>query len=232
LSGSIFTHCMAALAHGWHSEDKSGWMSTRAFILGGATLLWLALVGAGSAVLLDYGLTPGVAGSAPAQWPKGGALALSLNEATLVMVVHPHCSCSRASLSELCALMTAAAGKVKAYVLFVRPPGVPRGWERTDLWRQAAAIPAVTVAFDEGGREAARFGAATSGQTMLYDRGGALAFSGGITAARGRYGDSAGSSAIVALANGTQPGASGRTQVYGCSLLGRSARAKAIACKR
>jgi hypothetical protein len=200
--------------------------------MAGATVLWLALVGAGSAVLLDYGLTPGVAGTAPAQWPKGGALALSRNEATLVMVVHPHCPCSRASLSELCALMTAAAGKVKAYVLFVRPPSVPRGWERTDLWRQAAAIPAVTVISDDGGREALRFGAATSGQAMLYDRGGALQFSGGITAARGRYGDSAGSIAIVALLNGTKQGASGRTPVYGCPLLGRSASARAMACKR
>ena len=154
--------------------------------------MWLALVSAGSAVLLDYGLTPGVAGAAPAQWPRDSALTLNRheatlmkNEATLVMVVHPHCPCSRASMSELSALMTTASGRVKACVLFVRPPGVPRGWEITDLWRQAATIPAVTVISDDGGHEAARFGAATSGQTMLYDRDGVLEFSGGITAARG-----------------------------------------------
>lgn len=209
-------------------------------------MLWLALVGAGSAVLLDYGLTPGVAGRAPARWPRGSALSLKrheatlvtneaapvMNEATLVMVVHPHCSCSRASLSELLALMTTAAGKVEAYVLFVRPPGVPRGWERTDLWRQAAAIPSVTVISDDAGREAARFGAATSGQTMLYDRDGALEFSGGITAARGQYGNSAGSIAIVALLDGARQRAPGHTPVYGCPLLGRGASAKAVACKR
>jgi len=209
--------------------------------------LWLALVSAGSAVLLDYGLTPGVAGAAPAHWPRDSALTLNRheaplvkneatlmkNEATLVMVVHPHCPCSRASMSELSALMTTATGQVKAYVLFVRPPGVPRGWEITDLWRQAATIPAVTVISDDGGHEAARFGAATSGQTMLYDRRGALEFSGGITAARGRYGDSAGSIAIAALLRGTKEGASARarTPVYGCPLLGRGAIAKAVACK-
>ena len=207
-------------------------MSTRVFILAGATVLWLALVGAGSAVLLDYGLTPGVSGAAPAQWPRGSALSHNRNEATLVMTVHPHCPCSRASLSELLALMTTVAGKVKAYVLFVRAPGVARGWERTDLWRQAAAIPAVTVISDDLGREAARFGAATSGQTMLYDRGGALEFAGGITAVCGHYGANAGSIAIVAPLNGTTEGASGRTPVYGCSLRGRGASAKVSACKR
>ena len=132
--------------------------------------MWLSLVGAGSGVLIDYELTPGAAGTAPAQWPRGSALTLNrqaaplINESTLVMVVHPHCPCSRASLSELLALMTMATGKVKAYVLFVRPPGVAPGWERTDLWRQAAAIPAVTVISDDGGREAARFGARPPGR--------------------------------------------------------------------
>jgi hypothetical protein len=207
-------------------------MSTRVLILAGATVLWLALVGAGSAALLDYAFTPGVSGAAPTQWPQGSVLSLKSNEATLVMVLHPHCPCSRASLSELLALMTTAAGKVKAYVLFVRPAGVTRGWERTDLWRQAAAIPAVTVISDDLGREAVRFGAATSGQTMLYDRDGALEFSGEITAARDHYGENAGSIAIMALLGGIKRGPAGRTPVYGCPLLGRATSARMVACKR
>ena len=194
--------------------------------------MWLALVGAGSAVLLNYGLTPGLSGAAPAQWPRDSSLSRNRAGATLVMVVHPHCPCSRASLGELLGLMTFAAGKVKAYVLFVRPPGVARGWERTDLWRQAAAIPEVTVIRDDLGREAVRFGAATSGQTMLYDRDGALEFSGGITAARGHYGDNPGSFAIMALLSGTKEREPGQTPVYGCPLLGRGKGDKVVACKR
>jgi hypothetical protein len=146
--------------------------------------------------------------------------------------VHPHCPCSRASLSELSVLMSAAAGKMQAYVLFVRPPGVPWGWEHTDLWRQAAAIPGVTVIADDGGREALRFGAATSGQTMLYDRRGELEFSGGITAARGLYGDNAGRSAISALLDAGKAGTPRRTPVYGYPLLGRGpATHTVVACK-
>jgi hypothetical protein len=205
-------------------------MPTKGFILAGATVLWLALVAAGSAVLLNYGLTPGAAGAPPPRWPRSSALTLDRHEPTLVMVVHPRCPCSRASLDELLSLVTAARGRVKAYVLFVRPPGVEPGWEHSGLWRQAAAIPAVTVMSDDLGREATRFGAATSGQAMLYDRGGALEFSGGITAARGFYGDNAGASAIAAmLANAKAR--SGHAPVYGCPLLGRGASAKVVACK-
>ncbi len=50
------------------------------------------------------------------------------------------------------------------------------GWEKTDLWRTASALPNVTVVRDDDGREAERFGAATSGQTLLYDARGELIF--------------------------------------------------------
>jgi hypothetical protein len=70
---------------------------------------------------------------------------------------------------------------------------------------------------DEGGIEARRFHAQTSGQTMLFDSAGHLLFSGGITGARGHAGDNVGQSAVVSLLKGgiaTQH----RTLVFGCSL--------------
>ncbi len=48
----------------------------------------------------------------------------------------------------------------------------------------------------------AELGSSTSGQVLLYDPSGRLAFSGGITAARGHVGDNAGSDAIVGLVMG------------------------------
>ena len=89
----------------------------------------------------------------------------------------------------------------KTYVVFLKPSSMPDGWEQTDLWKTAAALPNATVVRDDDGREAERFGAATSGQTMLYDARGSLLFSGGITGARAHAGDNAGRSAIVALLN-------------------------------
>ena len=115
-------------------------------------------------------------------------------------------------------------------MLFLKPEGFSNGWEQTDSWRIAAALPGVTAVRDDSGREARRFGAATSGQTLLYDAGGALLFSGGITAARGHAGDNAGRSELVSLLN---RGRSDRTRtlnlgqsvhdatsVFGCPLFG------------
>ena len=70
---------------------------------------------------------------------------------------------------------------------------------------------------DDDGAEARRFGVATSGQTLVYDTRGALAFSGGITGARAHRGDNAGRQAIVDLLNNGSTARS-TTNVFGCSL--------------
>jgi hypothetical protein len=97
------------------------------------------------------------------------------------------------------------------------PARVADGWEQTDLWRTAAALPGVTVVRDVDGRAAREFGAATSGQTLLYDTDGVLLFSGGITAARAHAGDSLGRQSLVALLN-REPAQRSGTSVFGCKL--------------
>ena len=140
------------------------------------------------------------------------------------MLVHPQCTCSRASLAELAELLARARPRPRTFVLFIKPLGFADGWEQTDLWRTASGLPGVTVFRDEEGREAARFGAATSGQTFLYDARGALLFSGGITAARAHAGDNAGRQSVVTLLNGTATPAAPRTSVFGCPLFDRGDR--------
>ena len=82
---------------------------------------------------------------------------------------------------------------------------------------QAAAIPGAQVLRDAGGVEAARFQAATSGQTLLYSAEGDLLFNGGITSARGHAGDNFGKSAIISLVNGGRA-EHAETPVFGCTL--------------
>jgi hypothetical protein len=102
-------------------------------------------------------------------------------------------------------------------VLFLRPLVFDPGWEQTDLWRRASALPNVTVFRDDDGAEARRFGVETSGQTLLYDDDGRLAYSGGITGARGHAGANAGEAALVALL--TRNKADRReANVFGCQL--------------
>ena len=84
---------------------------------------------------------------------------------------------------------------------------------------RAALIPGVRPVEDLDGREALRFGAVTSGQTLLYDVSGRLLFNGGITAARGHAGTNDGRDAVLSLlANGSS--LRHTTRVFGCSLLG------------
>ena len=179
--------------------------------------VWLCGVVSGLWVLWAYDNKPGAAANAPAHWPAGSVLKRSTTTSTLVFVAHPQCTCTRASLDELAEVLARAKSQPKTYVLFLKPSSVDDGWERTDLWRQAAALPNVRVLRDEDGAEARRFGVETSGQTFLYDDKGTLVFSGGITGSRGHAGENAGELALVALlSHGQTEGR--RTSVFGCPL--------------
>jgi hypothetical protein len=186
-------------------------------ILKATSALWLLMVVTGIGFLWNYESTPGLAAAAPDHWPAASRIKRAPDLATLVMLAHPHCPCTRASIGELARLMTQAQGRVKAYVLFVKPPNFSDEWTQTDLLASAAAIPGVNVVRDDEGVEAGRFHAATSGQTMLYDLKGNLLFSGGITSARGHAGDNAGRTAIVSLLN-THDAGQKEAPVFGCPL--------------
>jgi hypothetical protein len=186
-------------------------------VLALAVALWAALLGAGGWLLWRYATTPGAPATAPRSWPKEATSRRAADRATVVMVAHPRCPCTRASLTELSELMGSLAERAEALVLFVQPEGEQEQWSHTDLFRQAQAVPRARVVVDIGGREAERFGAKTSGQTLVYDAHGDLLFAGGITAFRGHPGDSAGLSRVRALVE-TGHADKGTSLVFGCPL--------------
>jgi hypothetical protein len=185
--------------------------------------VWVLVVAAGICRLAVYQLDQGSVAIPPAQWPDESRINRRADRAALVMVIHPYCPCSRASLNELSVIMQRARGEVIAYLLFYRPKDYPEGWEHTDLWRDAAAMPDVNLISDEDGSEARRFDARTSGQCMLYDGQGQLRFSGGLTLSRGHTGANPGVDAIVALLG---QGRSDRSQtpVFGCPIVNSNKR--------
>jgi hypothetical protein len=201
-------------------EESARW--PRGAWLGVFTAVWLVCVVTGVWQVMAYENRPGPGASAPQSWPAGSRLALAGNRPTLVVVAHPQCPCTRASMAELAEILARTDYRPQTYVLFLRPAGFADGWEKTDLWQSAATLPGVTLVRDDGGVEARRFGAETSGQTLLYDTHGRLVFSGGITGSRGHVGDNAGESALIDfLSNGhlshggaDHPG----TKVFGCPL--------------
>jgi hypothetical protein len=196
-----------------------------------ALTLWLLLVVTGLSILWSYENAPGVGAKPPKSWPSKSHIQRATDRATLVMLVHPHCPCTRASIGELALLMAHSQGQLTAYVLFLKPPGFSDEWEKTDLWQSAASIPGVNVLIDDGGAEALRFDAVTSGQTMLYDADGRLLFSGGITGSRGHAGDNAGRSSIISLLN-TGTAERAETFVFGCQLFGANSECQGASCER
>jgi hypothetical protein len=178
--------------------------------------LWLATCAAGLGMMAAYANRPGVSADAPASWPAASRLVLDPVRPTLVMLAHPMCDCTRASLAELAEFIARSPGGSTAYVVFIEPPGSDAGWDDTALWKTARAIPGVTTVRDDG-REMERFGAATSGQVLMYAPDGHLLFSGGATVARGHEGDNAGLQSMLAIVRHDRPSAS-QSPVFGCAL--------------
>ena len=164
-------------------------------------VLWTLGVGAGLRTLWSYENAPGPLADAPARWPAGTRLPPPNGAPVLIVALHPQCPCSRATVAELARLVAHVPERPTVHVLFVAPSTADRKWVESDLWAEAAAIPGVHVARDDG-REAWRFGARVSGQVIAYDATGRLGFNGGITASRGHEGDNAGRAAVEAFLRG------------------------------
>ncbi len=170
-------------------------------------MVWLAGVFAAVALWERYDATPGPAGEAAAAEPHSGW--------RLTAFVHPHCPCSRATVRQLAALADELP-QLSIRVVVVRPPNTPDGWECGELWTEAERLPGAAVACDRDGVEARSVGAETSGQVVVTDPTGRGVFRGGLTAGRGRDGESAGRKAVLGWVRGETAAAA--APVYGCPL--------------
>lgn len=191
--------------------------------LTGLFALWLCATAFGVWSMARYSNQPGAEAAAPQNFPAREAhFSLDSTVPTLVMLAHPRCVCTRASISELSDLMSANPGRLRAYVFFYQPATESKDWLKTELWESAEQIPGVTVISDLDASVTKTFGAFTSGQTLLYDSQGQLLFKGGITAGRGHTGDNLG---IAAIKTYLKKGAvsSNESSVYGCAITGEGA---------
>jgi hypothetical protein len=178
--------------------------------------VWAVAIGIGFAVLGRYESTPGAAGGPPARWPSASAIDRPAGRPTLLMFAHPQCVCTRASLGEL-ARMTGRFRDLAVYVVFMRPSDGGAEWDESDLWERAVHTPGVGAVRDPDGVEATRFGVITSGHALLYDASGRLAFSGGLTAARGREGEGPGGRRLAVVLTTGKPDQD-QGPVFGCAL--------------
>src|SRR5262245_61059328 len=149
---------------------------------------WAALAVCGESYVLRYQRQPGERGHSSDHWPSRLQLG---KELTLVMFLHPHCPCSKASITQLEKVMKAGHGTITAWVVLTKPNGAEPGWEQSELVKSAESIPDASVYVDDDAVETRLFGPVTSGHVLVYDPAGRLVFSGGLTPGRGEAGASA-----------------------------------------
>jgi hypothetical protein len=177
-------------------------------------------VGFGLLKLLDYSNAASTGATPPTKWPESSTLVKHPDRLTVVMLAHPQCPCTRASIGELAIAAAQAAGRLDISVVFLESPAFEL---KSDLWRSALEIPNTTVIADPDGAEIRRFGVKASGHTLVYDAEGRLAFSGGIVSSRGHAGANFGREAIVELARSGRLSARS-SPVFGCALQSRDLR--------
>ncbi|HEY3757191.1 MAG TPA: hypothetical protein VGL42_13655 [Opitutaceae bacterium] len=184
----------------------------RGIVIAASVVCWLIAVVSAFGALLKYSSRPGEARAPDATAPAVIASLQHPGRALLIMVVHPRCPCTTASLDEM--------GDLLARV----PPGcdtvllryTAKDWPAGPATAQVG--PAVVrVVADLDGAMAARLGAFTSGHCVLVDAKGVIRFYGGLTLSRGHRGRSPAQDTILAILAGHDfPLRS--TPVYGCSL--------------
>src|SRR5438552_13697020 len=125
-------------------KDDSGvpeTTSNRRMVILFSVFLWFIVVAAGLLFLWSYENTPGFTAAPPRRWPDASRIKPTTDRVTLVMLIHPQCPCTRASLEELDKLMAHCRSRMDAYVVIMKPVGLSDAWVKTDLWRNALKIP-------------------------------------------------------------------------------------------
>jgi hypothetical protein len=182
-----------------------------------ASAVWLGVLICGFGSLISYQMRAGAPALAPGEWPDAVGLKFDPQRYNLVMFAHPKCPCTDASLDELKIVLAKGGGQISPAICFFDPEGVAADWEQTRLVRAAKEVPGLNVIIDRNGSIAAKFGAMTSGQVLMFDGRGRRIFAGGITGSRGHAGDNRGQALVLALAEGETTEAA-QTPVFGCAL--------------
>ncbi len=185
--------------------------------------VWLLAIAAGWWFLDDYAYSVNVPldGGLAEHWPTQTTIARQPGNSTLLLFLHPKCPCSSATLTELDRLLAwlkqSSVRLPQLVVVSTVPHSADGSWFETATTQCAQLLPNADLFIDEGGREAARFGATTSGLVMLFDASGARQFAGGVTVSRGHEGPNIGCDCLAEILRGEATQYS-ELPAFGCRL--------------
>jgi hypothetical protein len=92
--------------------------------------IWISAVSIGVGKLMAYENTPAKTAVLGPAWPSDSQLKTQPDRFTLVMSVHPHCPCSRASLDEL-AIIASRCRQLSINLLFTQPSSASPEWVKS-----------------------------------------------------------------------------------------------------
>src|ERR1051326_1044932 len=101
-------------ACGVHSGSVPHRKSRSLPVLIAVVLIWFAGICYGAVKLLNYNFTPAPPPHASPVWPSDSTLRTQPSKFTLVMVAHPQCPCTQATLSELEVIMARFHDRLRA----------------------------------------------------------------------------------------------------------------------
>lgn len=157
-----------------------------------------------------------------AQWPSDSAIVASHERSTLLLFIHPHCPCTRATNRELRRVLEGShvtkEQQPDLMVVISQPREASADWSDSDTVRNALLLPHAKAFVDLDGEEAARFGAVASGTVMLFARDGQRQFAGGVTFSRGHEGDNLGGQLLRDQLLARAPPVSDVLPAFGCRL--------------
>ncbi len=185
-------------------------------------VVWILAICFGMWQLMKYENIPGESGKPPVVFPSKSSLKTEKGIPTLIIFAHPHCPCTRATISELAQILTRKKEALKTYVVFFKHSKLSSNWVKTDIWNYVESMKDVELIIDKKGKEMKNFNVLTSGHSLLYDENGRLVFSGGITSSRGHIGNNIGRSTVTALLNHEIPATikyKDKYKVFGCPLV-------------
>jgi len=190
--------------------------------------LWILALVPGIRYLLAFERTPGGEAPPAVTWPVELATNQDPHLPTLVVALHPRCSCSQATLAELDEAAKDFDRPFNAILLIDQPRGANYEWRQVSFYREAQQALHAKVVLDDDGLLAAHFGALTSGEVFLYsaeDRSSkrSLLFAGGVTAARGMIGPNKGVEALKLAFQTNTHAQHASSPVFGCALFATTA---------
>lgn len=196
-------------------------------------LLWCGALAAGIRYLLLYETTAGAQHTAPAEWPATVPHARDGKLPTLVVALHPRCSCSQATLTELEQAANDFATPFNVMLLIYQPHGGGYQWNQVNIYRDVQKIFKADVVLDDDGRMAEHFGALTSGEVLYYSAedshaGRHLLFAGGVTGWRGMTGGNRGMDLLKAAINTVHTVRATGAPVYGCAIVASNQSPKGV----